>query len=214
MDQSTAHGSHDLNALADTLAGTFPGACDAGLAVALVRLLAHGEPVADRRVADVVGRDQREVTATLAGWPNVQRDEQGHVIAFGGLTLRATAHRFDVAGRRLHTWCAWDTLFLPAMIGERATVHSRCGLSGAPVRLTVDPDRVSTAEPEGVSVSFPALEATRCEDITGTFCCHVHFLAGPHAEHWRDSHDGAFVLSLDDAFALGRLAIRACLTAV
>jgi len=42
----------------------------------------------------------------------------------------------------------------------------------------------------------------------------VRFLAGPRAaDHWLADHDGALVLSLDDAFELGRLATRMCLTA-
>ncbi|WP_455153162.1 organomercurial lyase [Cupriavidus basilensis] len=28
-----------------------------------------------------------------------------------GLTLRETRHAFEVDGRRLYTWCAFDTLF-------------------------------------------------------------------------------------------------------
>jgi hypothetical protein len=34
-------------------------------------------------------------------------------------------------------------------------------------------------------VSFPAPAATSTADITGSFCCHVHFLAGrAAAEQW------------------------------
>ena len=35
---------------------------------------------------------------------------------FSGLTLTSTTHSFEVRGQQLHTWCAWDTLFLPALL--------------------------------------------------------------------------------------------------
>jgi alkylmercury lyase len=107
-----------------------------------------------------------------------------------------------------------DTLFLPTIIGGHASVHSHCPLTDAPVRLSVDHDGVRATDPKAIGVSFPASDVTRCEDIRGTFCCQVRFLAGPRAaDHWLAAHDGALVLSLDDAFELGRLATRTCLTA-
>ena len=53
------------------------------------------------------------------------RDERGHVIGHGGLALDETVHRFDVDGRRLHAWCAWDTLFLPELLGAGTAARSR-----------------------------------------------------------------------------------------
>ncbi|MCQ4438245.1 organomercurial lyase, partial [Clostridioides difficile] len=42
-------------------------------------------------------------------------DDYGNVVGYG-LTLRETPHTFEVDGRRLYTWCAFDTLFFPALI--------------------------------------------------------------------------------------------------
>ena len=67
--------------------------------------------------------------------------------------------------------------------------------------------------PDSLRVSFPPRGAASTADITGSFCCHVHFLAGPSAgERWRADHQAAMVLTLDEAFELGRLATRALLT--
>lgn len=52
-------------------------------------------------------------------------------------------------------------------------------------------------------VSFPLPATTVTSDITATFCCHVHFLAGQQgADHWLDGNAGALTLSLDEAFEL------------
>jgi alkylmercury lyase len=199
-----------LEALAESLAGTFPGSDDAPLARALLRELAQGEPVSSAALAACTGRDERDVTATVARWPNVRRDEQGRVEAFGGMSLRPTKHRVDVGGRRLFTWCAWDTLFLPALLDDQVQVESTCPMTGTEVRLTVAPERVLAAEPEDLWVSFPAPGQTSTEDIVESFCCHVHFLAGADsAGGWASARPGTFALEVDDAFELGRLATRA-----
>jgi alkylmercury lyase len=73
---------------------------------------------------------------------------------------------------------------------------------------------VRESDPHSLRVSFPRPGAATTDDITGSFCCHVHFLAGPGAaERWLADHDGAVVLTLDEAFELGRLATRPCLGA-
>jgi alkylmercury lyase len=207
MPSPAGTGSADLGRMARALAGTFPGREDSGRAIALLRALALGRPVSVTALASVVSRDAANGAATLARWPNVEWDSKGDIVAFGGLTLRATAHQFVVDGRQLHCWCAWDTLFLPALLGQPAHVRSRCPMTGAAVALTVNPDGVSAAAPASLAVSFPPLDAMRTDDIVGTFCCHVHFLAGPDAaDRWLADHRGAAVLALDDAFELGRLA--------
>ena len=202
-----------LEALAASLAGTFPGSDDAPLARALLRELTQGQSVSAAALAASTGRDENGVTATLARWPNVLRDEQGRVEAFGGLSLRPTKHRLHVGGRRPYTWCAWDTLFLPALLDDVAEVESNSAITGTAVRLTVAPDRVLATYPDNVWVSFPAPGQTSTDDIVESFCCHVHFVAGDDAAGgWVSARPGAFALRVEDAFELGRLATRAFFT--
>jgi alkylmercury lyase len=203
----TAAGS--LSTLADSLAGTFPCRDDAPLALALLDELARGEPVTIGRLARAAHREEGDIAATLHRWPNVHRDRQARVVAFGGLGVTPTPHRFEVAGRRLYTWCAWDTLFLPALLGQEARVESACPVTGTEVRLTVGPDGAHAAQPPSLRVSFPAPTSTVTSDITASFCCHVHFLADHDAaEKWLGENQGALTLSLADAVELGRLATR------
>lgn len=189
---------------AEALRGTFPGSEDAPLALALLRLLADGAPVTTAALAEATGRRPGDVAAQVERWPNVARDEDGAVVGFSGLTLRPTAHAFEVGGRPLHTWCAWDTLFLPAMLGTTAHVRSTCAVTKAAVELVVAPDGIELARPGRLYVSFPPLAATDTADIIGSFCCHVHFLAGDDAARaWQDAHADGEVLDLQAAFALG-----------
>lgn len=201
--------SHSLPTLADSLASTFPCCDDPPLAIALLDELAKGEPVSAAQLARAVNRDEADLAATLDGWPNVHRDGHARVVAFGGLSVTPTQHRFEIAGRQLHTWCAWDTLFLPALLGQAAHVESTCPVTATEARLTVAPDGVRAAEPASLQVSFPALASTVTSDITASFCCHVHFLAGQDAaDAWLADNPGALTLSLEDALELGRLATQ------
>src|SRR5215218_4129592 len=189
---------------ADALRDTFPASDDAPLALAVVRLLARGKPVTHAMLAADARRAIDDVAGQLARWPNVERDADGAVIGFSGLTLRPTDHSIQVDGRQLHTWCAWDTLFLPGMLGATAHVRSTCPVSGRGVQLVVAPDGVEHAHPAGIHVSFPPLASTNTADITGTFCRHVHFLADADAARTcKEAHPDGHVLDLSAAFGLG-----------
>lgn len=201
--------TRSLPALADSLASTFPCCDDAPLALALLDELANGEPVGVSQLARAAGRDEADVAATLDRWPNVHCDAQARVAAFGGLSVVSTQHRFEVAERQLYTWCAWDTLFLPALLGQEARVESACPLTGTEVQLTVGPDGVRAAQPTSLQVSFPAPASTVTSDITASFCCHVHFLADrAAADAWLAKNPKGLTLGLEDAVELGRLATQ------
>jgi alkylmercury lyase len=186
-----------LATLADSLAGTFPTCDDAPLARALLRELAQGQPVAEPTL-----------TAAADRWPNVELDEHGRVIAFGGLS----PPRPRTASRSVAASCTPGTRCSCRRSSSNPQTWSRnCAVTGAPVRLAVDQSGVRDVDPEDLWVSFPPPGAASIADITGTFCCHVHFLAGrTAADQWLSRHEGATVLSVSDAFELGRLATRCC----
>jgi DNA-binding transcriptional MerR regulator len=199
-----------LSELAELLAPTFPACDDAPLARELLRLLACGAPVPSERLATVAGRDEEDVRATLARWPNVHRDEHQRVVAFGGLSLTRTGHRLDLGKRPLYAWCAWDTLFLPRLLDRHARVASTCPVTRAAVRLRVGPHRIVEWQPHRLWVSFPPPSQACAEGCAASFCGHVHFLAGARArDRWLAGHEKGLALGLDEAFELGRLATRA-----
>src|SRR5439155_22831980 len=89
----------------------------------LLRLLALGDPVSPASVAERVGVPESRIVAALDRWPGVFRDEQGRVIGYAGLTVvEMGQHRIHVDGRAVSTWCAYDTLFLPELLGQTVGV--------------------------------------------------------------------------------------------
>jgi alkylmercury lyase len=194
--------------LASTFARAFPllTPADQQLALILYRLLARGRAVAHAPLGVAAGRTTLEVAQTLAAWPGLMCDESGAVVGFLGLSVSETAHRFDVSGVTLYTWCAWDALFLPRLLNASACVASTCPATGAPVRLTVAPHGVASVHPPEVVVSFLLPEEAELRrHTTASFCHFVHFFASPEAARgWIARRPGAWLLTLDEAFALGR----------
>jgi alkylmercury lyase len=118
-------------------------------------------------------------------------------------------HRFQLNGRTLWTWCAWDSLFIPELLGETARVESPDPETGELVRLTVSPQRVEAVEPADAAVSFLLPSAhdfdTSAANVMANFCHFVFFFASRESGmRWAARHAGAFLYSVEQAFELVR----------
>lgn len=120
------------------------------------------------------------------------------------------AHRPEVAGRPLYAWCAYDTLFLPELIGQTAAIESTCPTTGQTIRLRVGASAVEDMTPASTVVSFLRPEGKFDAHVIESFCHYVHFFASPEAaETWTAEHPGTFTLSLTEAFEIAQLTNRA-----
>ncbi len=201
-------GSRGLEELVKAVGSPVLEPTDQALAVALYRALAEGMPVTEAVLARRCGLEEVRVAATLGRWP-VSRDDAGAVNGFWGLSLAETDHGYVSGGRQLYAWCAWDTLFLPVILGQDAEVRSRCPVTQVLVSLAVGPGGVRRADPAGSVVSFLSPERPWAGDVVETFCCYVRFLASPAAgAGWVRDHPGTFLLGFGDAFELGRRVIE------
>src|SRR6266851_6703282 len=137
----------DLDDVAASIVGVFPtlDLFEQRLSLELYRLLAEGQPVPRATLADRLGVPVEIVNAILGGWPGVFSDPQQRVVGYWGLAIPAayaSPHRLPINGRRLSAWCAWDTLFLPQLLGQRAEVESASPTPGVTVSITVTPEEV------------------------------------------------------------------------
>lgn len=165
----------------------------------LLKLLAAGEPVNIADLAADVDLDVAALRARLTAAPDTEYDEDGHIIGLG-LTLHPTPHRLTVAGQELYTWCAFDTLVFPTLLGQTAQVESTSP-NGTMIRLTVTPGAVTGIEPASavMSVLAPVGEAS----IRTAFCNQVHFFASPEdAAGWLADHPDAQVIPVVEAHRL------------
>jgi alkylmercury lyase len=177
---------------------------------ALLRALADGEPVVLDDLAAATGRNVADVRVGLAALADTEYDKQGRVVGHG-ITLRSTAHSFQVDGRQLYTWCALDTLIFPAVIDRTALISSLCHATRTPVRVEVDPHQVVSVEPADTVVSI--LTPDGRASVRSAFCNQVHFFASPTAAApWLREHPDASVLPVREAFGLGRRLTATLLT--
>ncbi|MEX0590101.1 MAG: organomercurial lyase [Xanthobacteraceae bacterium] len=179
--------------------------------IVLLRELAGGKPVAVARLAEALGASLPATETLVRNWalaPLVHFGDAGEIRGFHGLAAVPMSHRFAIGGRTLWTWCAYDTLFLPELLGQTAAVESSDPETGQLIRLTVSPDRVETAEPADVAVSMVrpgAWDLTSALRIMTSACHHIFFFASRAAgERWRVKHADVVLLSLDEAFAFAK----------
>jgi alkylmercury lyase len=208
MENETVILEKKLNSLIDVFPSEFMNLStdQQTISLQIYRLLAEGQPVALAQIAETTGLKKDLIETTLDSWPGVYYDDARRIIGYWGLALPKMTHRFQVNGITLYTWCAWDTLFIPALIQKTAEVESKCALTGEKVRLTITPNGITQTDPDNLGLSFVAPEEARIkENVISSFCHFVHFFRSPtDAEQWVSEHAGTFTLSLAEAYHLGR----------
>jgi alkylmercury lyase len=199
----------NLDAIADSFVNALPklDSFEQQLSLELYRLLAGGTPVSRALLAERLGVVIEKISPILKAWPGVFFDSQDQVVGYWGLALPASyesPHKMTIDGQTLSAWCAWDTLFLPLLLGKKAAIESTSPASGNTVRLTVTPEGAEQVNPADTQMSFLLPDAGAAQkDILGAFCCFVHFFPTREAgESWVAQHDGTFLLSIEEGLAV------------
>lgn len=174
------------------------------LLLRLWRVLARGKPLGPTDIESAaqsasIGLEEAvEFLATVT-----ERDASGRITGLLGLSLNTHPHRFTVGGVTLSTWCAVDTLFLPAMLDAVATVESASPATGKVVRLTVSGNGVSDLSPDEAVVSLPVLDAdevdlSSTEGIWSAFCHRIYFFPDEvEAETWCEGRGAMEVIPVE-----------------
>ena len=190
--------------LADGLRGDHDAYCRE-----LVRLLARGYPVTREHLVSVLQMTAEQVGEVLAALADLEVDPSGNVVGWG-LTFIPTPHHFRVNGQTFYIWCALDALIYPALLQVTANVESSCPVSGTLVSLSVTPTGVHDLAPPGSVVSLVIPEqGSACDRGRGSFCNRsLFFRSRQDALTWRASSPTARLLSVADAYQVGRLMAR------
>lgn len=198
----------DLDRLAQSFIDAFPvmNIAEQRMALTLYTLLSEGVAVSLERLSVCASRPLTDVKTMLESWPGVFYDDNHRIIGFWGIAVTETNHHIEVNGKTVYTWCAWDTLFIPELLNTTAQITSHCALSGYGITLTISPRGIESAQPDQIMVSFLVPdEGEFKENITTSFCHYVFFFHSQEAgEYWVADHPGTFLLSLDEAFSVGK----------
>src|SRR5712691_2173799 len=86
----------------------------------IVQQVTRGKPVAPATLRASLQVSQNELEQRLAKLPpHVEFDRTGNIVGFGA-TLVPTSHRFQMGGKLLYTWCAFDTVLFPPSLHVEA----------------------------------------------------------------------------------------------
>jgi alkylmercury lyase len=166
-------------------------------------LLARGKPASPEEIAAASAKSPEEVRAALDRFPSAEWDEQGRVVGLG-LTLQLTPHRLGLEDRTLFAWCALDTLLFPILLGRPASIESPCRGTGELVHIEVTSVGIEVVEPTAAVVSIVA--ARDLANFRRVSCNNAHFFSSPEAaSRWLEKHPEATILSVENAYRLGRL---------
>jgi alkylmercury lyase len=177
-----------------------------------IRLLAEGHPVPAEKLASVSHLSIDEVYDffTRLKLRGSEFDADGNLAGIV-LTLNPTSHQFQVNGRALFAWCALDTLFLPALLGQPAQVESTCPTTGTQIRLTVTPEGIAALDPPDTVLSMvipgvtPHCQPGSQSGPQGPLCSAIYFFSSREAAStWLVAHPGTAILSANEAWHLAR----------
>lgn len=134
-------------------------------------------------------------------------EETKAFLGAAGLVVDAEGHIQTVAG----AGCALDTLLVPMLTGQLASVVASCPATGRDIRLIATPLGVEEFEPPSavLSLRLPG-PTTQAETVRGTICTYGHFFADrEHAASWPALHPEAVLLPVDEAAQLARAIVSA-----
>lgn len=200
-----------IEQLADAISAAMPAldATDQRIAISTYHLLAEGKPVATTAIANAVGIPVARVEDALNSWPGVYRDDQGRVAGFWGLTIAPLdpEYSMQIDGKTTFAWCALDTLFIPPLMDKTVRVQAADPVTGERVSLVVDGSGVRELTPPGAVVSMVIPDGPFGYDVIDSFCHRVFFFASEESgRSWVAANEGTTLLTVQEAFQLGRFA--------
>lgn len=170
-------------------------------AVAGFRALWRGHPIDPA----VLLPDRRETAAravaALAERGRAELDTRGFLIGVHGLTLRDSRHSFVHHGVARNTWCAFDSVGIPAALELDAVARTDCPTCGRAMTVDVRDGSVPTASPV---LWLP--EPDDSSHLIESFCAAADLYCSPaHLDQRIEvNRTPGRVVSLAEAAALGR----------
>ena len=95
----------------------------------IIQHVVRGKPVTKADLQGLLHLSGDELERRLSHLPDTEFDQQGNILGWG-VTLLPTSHQFQLDGKVLYTWCAFDTVLFPPSLQRSALVQSRCAQTG------------------------------------------------------------------------------------
>lgn len=196
--------AHSLHTIAHSLRSQLDCTQDIVCQHILHMLVEIGQPIALSHLAVLLQMQVEDLVIHLTHFSDAEFDKQGNIIGWG-MTLLPTPHQFLLPERPLFTWCAFDTLLFPSLLGVEALVRSECSASGQPITFASNPKSLTDLRPATSMISL-IVPAARCDCVRGTFCRQsLFFQSEEAASPWLALHPEAILLSIEEAATIGQI---------
>ena len=174
------------------------------LCLPILHQVTRGKPVEKAALAASLQLSQEDLEQRLLHLPDTEFDQQGNVVGWG-VTLVPTCHRFQIDGKSLFTWCAFDTVLFPPSLGTEVQVQSTCPVTGHSIAFVATPEGTIKNLAPALSVMSLIIPAERSECVRATFCEHSLFFESEQvASTWLATHPEAILLSVEEAATVGK----------
>ena len=174
------------------------------LCIQILHQVARGKPIEQVTLAASLHVSQGDLEQRLLHLPDTEFDRQGNVVGWG-VTLVPTRHRFEMDGKPLYTWCAFDTLLFPPSLRAEARVQSTCPVTDHPITFVATPEGTIKNLAPASSVMSLIIPAERSECVRATFCERSLFFESEQvASTWFTTHPEAVLLSIEEAAVVGK----------
>ncbi len=175
------------------------------LCLPILQQVSRGKPLTRVELGARLQLDQDELERRLRQLPDTEFDKQGNILGWG-VTLMPTRHRFEMDGKPLFTWCAFDTVLFPPSLMKTAHVQSTCPVTGHAITFVATPSGKILDLTPSPSVMSLIIPAERSECVRATFCEQsLLFWSEQAASIWLSDHPGALLLSLEEAATVGKM---------
>jgi alkylmercury lyase len=170
----------------------------------ILHQVSRGKPLAKATLAAELQISQNELEQRLARVLDTEFDSEGNILGWG-ITLMPTRHRFQLDGKTLFTWCAFDTVLFPPTLGQAAHVSSTCPSTEEPITFVATPEGVVRDLTPSHSVLSLIIPSTHQDCVRATFCEQsLFFSTAQAASSYLASHPEALLLSIEEAAAVGK----------
>ena len=176
----------------------------------IVHQVTRGKPVAPATLRASLQVSQNELEQRLGEFPDIEFDRTGNIVGLG-VTLVPTSHRFQIGGKLLYTWCAFDTVLFPPSLYVEAQVQSTCPVTGQPITFVATPEGTVRDLLQASSVMSLIVPAEGGDCTRATFCQQsLLFQSEQAASTFLTTHLEALILSVEEAAYVGRLVAQTC----
>lgn len=175
------------------------------LCLPILLQVSRGKPLPKATFATSLEISPDELDHRLSRLPDTEFDREGQIVGWG-VTLEPTRHRFQVDGKSLYTWCAFDTVLFPPTLGQTAQVHSTCPVTGQSITFMATPAGVVKELTPASAMMSLIVPAERRDCVRSTFCEQsLFFRSVQAASGFLAAHPEAMILSIEEAALVGKL---------